>query len=1052
MTRFTRTIVLVAVPFCSISAPAADIALDGKPFTLPAGFTLEKVAGPPLVDRPIVADFDEKGRLYVADSSGSNEPPKVQLEKKPHRIVRLEDVDGDGKYDKRTIFADRMMFPEGAMWFEGSLYVAAPPQIWKLTDTDDDGVADRREVWFDGKTLTGCANDLHGPYRGPDGRIYWCKGAFAEQTYKRPGKEPFVTRAAHIFRARPDGTEIEPIMTGGMDNPVDVVFTPGGEPIFTTTFLQSPADGRRDGLIHAVYGGVWGKANDVLEGHTRTGPDLMPVMTHLGPAAPCGLTRYESNVFGPAYDNNLFCCQFNLRKVSRHVLIADGSTFKTNDHDFLVSPDHDFHPTDVIEDADGSLLVVDTGGWYKLCCPTSQLEKPDVLGAIYRVRKADAKKVEDPRGLRLDWEKPQVDELVGRLKDPRPAVRRRASEAIARHVAAEPAEPGAVVRIRLSHRGDALGLLDDLLQDPVAGCRLDAVWTLARIDRQRARDIIRTALRDVDPDVRQAATHAVGLWRDAMAISNLSDLLTVDSAANRRAAAEAWARIESPWSPVPIFRAFEKPSDQPLEHALIYALIERGSSYPTTLASKTDPPALRRAAIIALDQMGEGFLKRESVLAELTSPDVRNREAAAWVAGHHPEWGGTLARWLGERLGSKDLTEADRDSLGHLLAKLAKAPEVRDLIGATLVDPDSSPEARGIALKAIGEAAPRALPKEWAEGLAASLESKEGWLVRLAVATVRGLGIKEDETGLIAKRLLEASARGDLPVEVRLGALAAVPGGPGTLAPDVFLLARGKAVEPEAPVATRLLAADVLGKARLDELQLASLADAMAVAGPLEADRLLPAFERSTNEATGLRLLGALGRSPAIGSLRADMIRPRIAKYGQAVQQKAEELCAKLNVDSAKQKSRVDELLATLPKGDIRRGQAVFNGTKAACLSCHEVGYLGGKVGPDLTQIGKIRQPRDLIEAIVYPERQLRAELRAGRRGHEGRPVGLGGRPPRHVGRGRARDRPRPRGADRPRGDRGGPPGVGVGHAGGAGWATVLSGTGGSGGVSPVRK
>src|SRR5438270_338400 len=193
-----RMLLAVAALGLASSAPAAEVKVDGKNFTLPDGFTLERVAGPPLVDRPIVADFDEKGRLYVADSSGSNEPPKVQLEKKPHRIVRLEDTDGDGKYDKRTIFADRMMFPEGAMWFEGSLYVAAPPQIWKLTDRDDDGVADRREVWFDGKTLTGCANDLHGPYRGPDGRIYWCKGAFAEQTYERKGKEPFVTRAAHI--------------------------------------------------------------------------------------------------------------------------------------------------------------------------------------------------------------------------------------------------------------------------------------------------------------------------------------------------------------------------------------------------------------------------------------------------------------------------------------------------------------------------------------------------------------------------------------------------------------------------------------------------------------------------------------------------------------------------------------------------------------------------------------------------------------------------------------------------------------------------------------
>ena len=53
----------------------------------------------------------------------------------------------------------------------------------------------------------------------------------------------------------------------------------------------------------------------------------------------------------------------------------------------MTSPDLDFHPTDVLEDADGSLVVVDTGGWYKLCCPSSQLQKPDVLGGIYRVRR-----------------------------------------------------------------------------------------------------------------------------------------------------------------------------------------------------------------------------------------------------------------------------------------------------------------------------------------------------------------------------------------------------------------------------------------------------------------------------------------------------------------------------------------------------------------------------------------------------------------------------------------------------------------------------------------
>ena len=76
--------------------------------------------------------------------------------------------------------------------------------------------------------------------------------------------------------------------------------------------------------------------------------------------------------------------------MTRHVLSPAGSTFTSQDSDFLVSSDPDFHPTDVLEDADGSLVVIDTGAWYKLCCPTSQLAKPDVLGAIYRIRRKNA--------------------------------------------------------------------------------------------------------------------------------------------------------------------------------------------------------------------------------------------------------------------------------------------------------------------------------------------------------------------------------------------------------------------------------------------------------------------------------------------------------------------------------------------------------------------------------------------------------------------------------------------------------------------------------------
>src|SRR5215208_4216564 len=83
-----------------VSVHAAQFKIGAHNFTLPDGFEIELVAGTNLVPRPIEADFDELGRLYVTDSSGSNDKVEKQLAEKPHRVVRLEDSDGDGRFDK----------------------------------------------------------------------------------------------------------------------------------------------------------------------------------------------------------------------------------------------------------------------------------------------------------------------------------------------------------------------------------------------------------------------------------------------------------------------------------------------------------------------------------------------------------------------------------------------------------------------------------------------------------------------------------------------------------------------------------------------------------------------------------------------------------------------------------------------------------------------------------------------------------------------------------------------------------------------------------------
>src|SRR5215813_14481136 len=89
--------VILAGLFFSMGANAAQFKFATQTLTVPDGFEVEQVAGPPLVDRPISASFDEQGRLYVTDSSGSNDKPDKQLVEKPHRVLRLDAAGPAGK-------------------------------------------------------------------------------------------------------------------------------------------------------------------------------------------------------------------------------------------------------------------------------------------------------------------------------------------------------------------------------------------------------------------------------------------------------------------------------------------------------------------------------------------------------------------------------------------------------------------------------------------------------------------------------------------------------------------------------------------------------------------------------------------------------------------------------------------------------------------------------------------------------------------------------------------------------------------------------------------
>jgi putative membrane-bound dehydrogenase-like protein len=947
---FYFSLALAALAGAELAAGAAQFKLGAHNFTLPDGFSIEVAAPSSLVPRPIEADFDEQGRLYVTDSSGSNDKVVKQLVDKPHRVLRLEDTDGDGTFDKSVVFADKMMFPEGCLWYDGSLFVSAPPSIWKLTDTNADGVADVRVEWFQGKSLGGCANDLHGPYLGPDGWIYWSKGGFERQTNILGNGKTFISRASHIYRARPDGTGLEPIMTGGMDNPVGLAWSAEGELFLSGTFFQNPSGGKRDGIIHVIYGGVYGKENDALEGHPRTG-DLMPIMTHLGPAAPCGLARYESSVFGTDYQGNLFVCNFNLHKISRHVLKASGSTFTTTDSDFLVSDNTDFHPTDVFEDADGSLLIIDTGGWYKLCCPTSQLHKPDVLGAIYRVRRKDARLVNNPLG-RADLDGDSPKELVQYLDDARPFVVKRATAALARHGT------------------NAVPALEDCLKkndvrdwEKFETLRRNAVWALTRIDSPESRLAAANVLNGMGGDsLRLAVLNSAALRRSVSAGPAARYAVRWPRPIVRRAALMALGRIRAPVSP----EFASAKDDRALEHALIDALIRRGETKPLEEALSSTNVHARRAALIALDQMPGGDLKSEQVTPLLASTNVLLKQTANWIISHHPEWAAALAGFLKERTAVPNLSDSERAELQQQLTQFVREPAVQSLVASTARDTAAPKPNRLTALRTMAAANfknPKDIPEQWADALVPCV-NKGGDidLQRQSVLAARALPRHSAE---LRSALDALASNQSVPPDIRLNALSAIRGLPELGGPG-FAFVSSQLAETN-PVALRGLAANLLATVPLADASLRELTGFVNTAGPLEAPKLLAAFSRGTNETTGLLLVDSLRAARSIHSLRAEQVRPNLTNFPATVRAKAEELLASLNTDAAKEKARLDELLPQLKDGDVRRGQAIFNGQKAACASCHAIGYLGGNIGPDLTRIGQIRNERDLLEAIVYP-------------------------------------------------------------------------------------
>ncbi len=128
--------------------PAVEPKDAVKTWQVKKGFKLKIAASEPQVRDPIALCFDERGRMFVCEMIDYSEMRDVT----PHlgRISVLEDVDGDGHFEKSQVFADDLPWPTGLIWVNGGLYVGATPDVWRFEDRDGDGKAEVRDKVFTG--------------------------------------------------------------------------------------------------------------------------------------------------------------------------------------------------------------------------------------------------------------------------------------------------------------------------------------------------------------------------------------------------------------------------------------------------------------------------------------------------------------------------------------------------------------------------------------------------------------------------------------------------------------------------------------------------------------------------------------------------------------------------------------------------------------------------------------------------------------------------------------------------------------------------------------